>query len=492
MAVHVEDHPCLLLRLRGRDPQGRVRRRRRDRLGLGHLGAGGDRRPGAGRPPGRAQVQPQRREAQGPFHDRQDARLQIRQGRLAADPQSRRRSPIPTGTSTTCRARSRPAGRTTRSRPAPTRCGTAARRPARPTSTSPARASRAPARLHRPDEGDGGGQGASTTPTGYSKSSSTATASRRSSMGAACACGRATSRTPHATSPTWPVRRRPGSRAQTGDRRRRGRRARRGRQPELQAAPGRAGRAAWRGRPEAGARPIVYYVFDLLYLDGRSLVDVPLEQRKQLLRSVLREHPVVRYGSHIEGDGDGFLEVVRPASARGHGGQAAQQPVRAGPPLALLAEDQDPARAGGRGRRLRARPARGQGSRLAAGRGQRGRQAALRGEVGSGFDQRSRTFWRQELDNLRVDEPPVVGAPRIKNAHWAEPQLSSASSSPTGRRTTTCARRRTRASMPGGPARSHPRIDGPHGTDSCSRGEAAGQVAVGEAGQGFNVGLAAD
>ena len=36
--------------------------------------------------------------------------------------------------------------------------------------------------------------------------------------------------------------------------------------------------------------PIVYYVFDLLYHDGQSLLDVPLEQRKRLLRTVLREH----------------------------------------------------------------------------------------------------------------------------------------------------------------------------------------------------------
>src|SRR5688572_3475799 len=40
--------------------------------------------------------------------------------------------------------------------------------------------------------------------------------------------------------------------------------------------------------------PVVYYVFDLLYHDGRSLVDVPLEQRKRLLQSLLRDHPLVR------------------------------------------------------------------------------------------------------------------------------------------------------------------------------------------------------
>ena len=44
---------------------------------------------------------------------------------------------------------------------------------------------------------------------------------------------------------------------------------------------------------------LVYQAFDLLYLDGRSLLGVPLEDRKHLLQSVLRPHPRVRYsGPH--------------------------------------------------------------------------------------------------------------------------------------------------------------------------------------------------
>ena len=41
-------------------------------------------------------------------------------------------------------------------------------------------------------------------------------------------------------------------------------------------------------REEREAIPMAYMVFDLLHLDGRSLVDVPLEDRKHLLRRVLR------------------------------------------------------------------------------------------------------------------------------------------------------------------------------------------------------------
>src|SRR5512143_3664402 len=40
--------------------------------------------------------------------------------------------------------------------------------------------------------------------------------------------------------------------------------------------------------------PFVYEIFDLLHLDGRPLVDEPLEERRRLLASVLRADPRVR------------------------------------------------------------------------------------------------------------------------------------------------------------------------------------------------------
>ena len=63
--------PDGVLRLRGRDPGQAVRRGRRDRVGLGHVGARGrDARPGRRRRQRRAQVRAVRREGQGPLHDR--------------------------------------------------------------------------------------------------------------------------------------------------------------------------------------------------------------------------------------------------------------------------------------------------------------------------------------------------------------------------------------------------------------------------------------
>ncbi|HEX2755241.1 MAG TPA: DNA ligase D, partial [Candidatus Limnocylindrales bacterium] len=67
--------------------------------------------------------------------------------------------------------------------------------------------------------------------------------------------------------------------------------------------------------PAAGA--LVYQVFDLLYLDGRSLLGVPLEDRKRLLRSVLRETARVRYASHVVGDGEAFMAAAKSRGLEG-------------------------------------------------------------------------------------------------------------------------------------------------------------------------------
>ncbi len=58
------------------------------------------------------------------------------------------------------------------------------------------------------------------------------------------------------------------------------------------------------------AAPIIYQAFDLLYLDGRSLLDVPLESRKRLLHRILRPHPLVQYATHVVGEGPAFLDAA--------------------------------------------------------------------------------------------------------------------------------------------------------------------------------------
>ena len=67
----------------------------------------------------------------------------------------------------------------------------------------------------------------------------------------------------------------------------------------------------------AAAGPLIYQVFDLLYVDGRSLLKVPLEDRKRMLRSILRETSRVRFAAHVVGDGEAFVEAARQRDLEG-------------------------------------------------------------------------------------------------------------------------------------------------------------------------------
>jgi bifunctional non-homologous end joining protein LigD len=56
--------------------------------------------------------------------------------------------------------------------------------------------------------------------------------------------------------------------------------------------------------------PAMYYVFDLLYLDGYNLMQVELEQRKQLLASIRAPGDLIRYSDHYVGNGIALFEAA--------------------------------------------------------------------------------------------------------------------------------------------------------------------------------------
>jgi bifunctional non-homologous end joining protein LigD len=64
--------------------------------------------------------------------------------------------------------------------------------------------------------------------------------------------------------------------------------------------------------------PIFYYAFDLLRLNGKSLLDLPVEQRKAALEKLLKEPPgVIRYSASIEDAGEDLLERARELGVEG-------------------------------------------------------------------------------------------------------------------------------------------------------------------------------
>lgn len=63
--------------------------------------------------------------------------------------------------------------------------------------------------------------------------------------------------------------------------------------------------------------PICYYVFDLLSLNGQSTYDLPLLQRKELLKKLLPKNAVIKYSDHITKTGKDFFEAVKKRDLEG-------------------------------------------------------------------------------------------------------------------------------------------------------------------------------
>jgi bifunctional non-homologous end joining protein LigD len=63
--------------------------------------------------------------------------------------------------------------------------------------------------------------------------------------------------------------------------------------------------------------PVLYYAFDLLYLDGDDLRKLPLEDRKKKLASLLVTGDSLRYSDHYEKQGKALFEMARAKGLEG-------------------------------------------------------------------------------------------------------------------------------------------------------------------------------
>jgi bifunctional non-homologous end joining protein LigD len=172
--------------------------------------------------------------------------------------------------------------------------------------------------------------------------------------------------------------------------------------------------------------PFVYEVFDLMWLDGKSLLDEPLEDRRRLLAGALRTDPRVRLSEHIERDGMAFFEAARARSLEG-----------------IMAKDRrsryEPGKRSMAWQKVKIRPeqelvvggmTRGTGKAVELGALLVGfyEDGALRyaGKVGAGFNDAIRAELLSKLEPLVVDHPPfAVPPPRpvSRSAIWLRPDV---------------------------------------------------------------------
>jgi bifunctional non-homologous end joining protein LigD len=170
--------------------------------------------------------------------------------------------------------------------------------------------------------------------------------------------------------------------------------------------------------------PVQFLAFDLLWLDGRPLLELPLSERQRLLAEVLVEHRTVQRSRPVAGQGVAFFEQARQLGLEGVVAKRAgstYQPGRRSPDWRKIkaVQQQDCVIVGwtpGQGNRAATL-----GALLVAVMGDDG--LVFAGNVGTGFTDSFLTRLLPELEAREVPEPPVAGAPRIRGARWVRPEL---------------------------------------------------------------------
>ena len=177
---------------------------------------------------------------------------------------------------------------------------------------------------------------------------------------------------------------------------------------------------------ERGHRRVAvhFYVFDVLWLDGHDVRDLPLRTRKRLLREALRYEDPVRLTPYRNGDGEAlFAEACR----RGWEGLIAKRAdspyreTRSRDWLKLKCEQGQELVIGGY---TAPRGARTDFGALLLGHYDDGK-LRYAGKVGTGFDQVTLRDIAGRLAPLRRETPPFDDAGEIRETGvtWVEPEL---------------------------------------------------------------------
>ncbi len=171
--------------------------------------------------------------------------------------------------------------------------------------------------------------------------------------------------------------------------------------------------------------PMQYVVFDIVYLDGQRLFKVPLEDRKRLLRNVMRDTSLLKFSEHVVGEGTAFFKAAKEKRLEGIVAKRRDSPyqpgARSGAWRKIKAILQQEVIVGG----------------FTAPRNSRKHFGALlvgvyeadefvyTGHVGGGFDERTLAEIAKLMKPLIVKSPPFSGPPPHANEKptWVKPEL---------------------------------------------------------------------
>jgi bifunctional non-homologous end joining protein LigD len=170
--------------------------------------------------------------------------------------------------------------------------------------------------------------------------------------------------------------------------------------------------------------PVTYVIFDLLYLDGHSTMQLAYEDRRKVLEALALEGPAWRAPAYHRGEGAALLEATRELGIEGILAKRLDCPYEPGRRSSgwikvknvclqdVVIGGWTPGE-GGRAGHLGA---------LAVGVMEDGR-LVYAGKVGTGFTERTLGMLERELQPLRRDESPFEGRRPPKGTVFVEPRL---------------------------------------------------------------------
>jgi bifunctional non-homologous end joining protein LigD len=170
--------------------------------------------------------------------------------------------------------------------------------------------------------------------------------------------------------------------------------------------------------------PVLYYAFDLLYLDGHDWRRVPLEERKQKLKSLLIEGDTLRFSDHYEERGVALFNMARDKGLEGilaKKRHSIYQERRTREWLKIKIRQELECVIGGY---TEPEGSRAHFGSIVLGLYDKNGRLIHVGQAGSGFDQKSLEEVWVLLKKLETKKNPFYGeVEALRNVFWVKPEL---------------------------------------------------------------------
>lgn len=175
---------------------------------------------------------------------------------------------------------------------------------------------------------------------------------------------------------------------------------------------------------KTGQGELVYYVFDILWINGYNVMNLPLYERKEILKQILPEHDMIRFSDHVPEAGKEFFAAAAKQGLEGimakHANSTYTPDVRTRQWLKIKTTQRQEVVIGGF---TETRGSRKHFGALVLGVYDKGKLVYV-GHTGSGFTEKSLAEVYKKLKPLVTTQSPFTQKPKTNMpSTWVKPQL---------------------------------------------------------------------